>query len=114
KIGFKVHNQAHVPSIFIKGRHVYTDSTWQVTFEDKEWIDETGKVASGSGTIYQNAGSGNLNDPLAPPSQFRLSTTLHTPVSVSAEGNGKLYDFGKETFGYLTLRGVKGNGPVNI
>lgn len=114
KIGFKVHNQAHVPSIFIKGKHVYTDSTWQVTFEDKEWIDETGKVASGSGTIYQHAGSWNLNDPLAPPSQFRLHTTLHMPVSVSTEGNGRLYDFGKETFGYLTLRGVKGNGPVNI
>src|SRR5690606_23684701 len=60
------------------------------------------------------AGSWNLNDPLMPPSTFKLPTELHKPVSVSDAGRGKLYDFGKETFGFLRLRDVKGKGNIHI
>ena len=31
---------------------------------------------------------------------------------MAAEGN--VYDFGKETFGYAILKGIKGNGTINI
>ena len=114
KLNFKVHNQAHVPSIFVKGKYIFSDNTWKVTFEDKEWIDETGKASDGTGTVWAAAGSWNLDDPMIPPSVFKLNTTLQKPAGATDAGNGKLYDFGKETFGYLVLRNVKGKGRVHI
>ena len=88
KLNLKVWNQATPPALFIDGKTIKTDSTWLATYEDKLWIDENG-VAHGSGC-----------EELRPVSSKSITT------------NGTLYDFGKETFGYLTVKNLQ--GTVNV
>src|SRR5690349_20340512 len=114
KINVKVFNQANVPAIFIRGKKVVSDSSWLVTFEDKEWIDETGKTSDISATKWLNAGSWNFNDPKNLPSQFKLPTTPMRAVQVTKNGNSMLVDFGKETFGFARLHGITGSGKLNL
>lgn len=110
RINIKVHNQATPPALFISGKTVCTDSTWNVTFEDKEWIDESGKASDTSSTVYMSAGCWNFNTPEQRPSAFSLSRKRISPAST----DGCLYDFGCETFGYAVLKGIKGNGTIDI
>lgn len=102
KLNLKVWNQSTPPALFIEGKTIHTDATWLATFEDKIWIDENG-VAHGSG-IYVPAASWNFNSMETPPSSYHLITKEQRPVR---EKDG-LYDFGKETFGYLKVKGLKG------
>ena len=107
KLNIKVWNQATPPALFIDGKTIHTDSTWLVTYEDKLWIDENG-VAHGSG-IYVPAASWNFDSPDTPPSSFHLQCEERRPVSCSTTTTGgTLYDFGKEIFGYLKVRNLKG------
>ena len=107
KLNLKVWNQATPPALFIEGATIHTDSTWLATYEDKIWIDENG-IAHGSG-IYVPAASWNFDNIDTPPSQYRLERSEQRPVcSHSVTTNGTLYDFGKETFGYLKVKGLKG------
>ena len=39
------------PTIYVKGKTVNSDSSWRVTYEDKEWIDESGKASDTSASI---------------------------------------------------------------
>ena len=107
KLNIKVWNQATPPALFIDGKTIHTDSTWLVTYEDKLWIDENG-VAHGSG-IYVPAASWNFDSPDTPPSSFHLQCEERQPVSQhDIAKDGTLYDFGRETFGYLKVKGLKG------
>ena len=114
KVTIKVHNQAHVPSLMVQGETVNTSKDWLVTFEDKEWIDETGKASDASGTTYVKVGYWNFNDPENKPSAFKLPTRLEHAVSVTPHKDGKLIDFGVNTFGFLTLKDLKGKGQLEI
>lgn len=114
-VSIKVWNQATPPALFIQSESLPTDARWTVTYEDKIWIDENG-VAHGSG-IYLKPGSWDFDSPEARPSLFRLTCEPRKAVSCENVGNGGrsiLVDFGKETFGYLVLRGVKGRGQVDV
>ena len=102
KLNLKVWNQATPPALYIEGDTVNTDSSWQVTYEDKLWIDENG-VAHGSG-IYVPAASWCFDCIDSKPSDYRLERKELRPVACE---NG-LYDFGRETFGYLKIKGLKG------
>ena len=109
KLNLKVWNQATPPALFIDGENIHTDSTWLATYEDKLWIDENG-VANGSG-IYVPAASWNFNSPDTPPSSFRLEREERRPVSATTPDrspSGTLYDFGRETFGYLKIKNLQG------
>jgi len=114
KINIKVYNQANVPAVFVQGKTIVSDSSWLLTFEDKEWIDETGKTSDVSATKWLNAGSWNFNSPQQLPSQFKLPTKPLSAVNVSKTKQSILLDFGKETFGFIQLHGAKGNGTINI
>ncbi len=114
KLNIKVWNQATPPAIYIIGRTVHTDSTWRVTYEDKEWIDESGKASDTSATLYADAGCWNFNRIDSRPSRFKLSRTPQEAVSRKAVDGGVLYDFGKETFGYAVLKGVTGEGVIRL
>jgi len=114
KINIKVFNQANVPAIFVKGKTIVSDESWLVTFEDKEWIDETGKTSDISATKWLNAGSWNFNSPQQLPSQFKLPVTVQKAVSISKKSNTQLVDFGKETFGFIKLHGLKGKGNITL
>lgn len=113
-LNIKVHNQATVPAIYVSGKTIFSDQSWKVTYEDKEWIDESGKASDTSATTYMDASSWNFNDPAQLPSQFKLNTEPKNSVSVVPQTQGVLVDFGKETFGYVKLEQLKGNGKVNI
>lgn len=113
-VNVKVHNQAAPPAIYISGENVYTDNTWLVTFEDKEWIDESGKVSDTSATQWLEAGSWNFNSPKARPSQFKLALAPQDAVKTEKRKNGILVDFGKETFGYVKFHGLQGKGKLNL
>lgn len=114
KLSLKVYNQAHVPSIFVQGKTIVSDETWLTTFEDKEWIDASGKTSDKSGTTFVSAGSWNLNDPDQLPSQFKLPVIAQSAVKTEKINNGLLSDFGKETFGFIKVHGLKGKGRLSI
>lgn len=114
KINIKVFNQANVPAVFVKGKTIVSDASWLVTFEDKEWIDETGKTSDLSATKWVNAGSWNFNSPTQLPSQFTLPVKEQTAVSTVNGEHSMLVDFGKETMGFITLHGLKGKGKLSV
>ena len=107
RLSFKVWNQASPPALMVWGDTIRTDATWQTTYEDKIWLDENG-VAHGSG-IYVPVGSWCFDDPQVPPSRFQLERTEQAPVSKEEIGpRAALFDFGRETFGYLKLAMLTG------
>ena len=107
KLNIKVWNQATPPAIFIQGKTIVTDSSWLTTYEDKLWIDENG-IAHGSG-IYVPAASWCFDSPDTPPSSYQLERREVRPVSNDTiTANSTLYDFGRETFGYLKVSGLQG------
>ena len=107
KLNVKVWNQSTPPALFVNGETIYSDSSWLATYEDKLWIDENG-VAHGSG-IYVPAASWYFNSPDTPPSSFHLEREEKRPAcSYDVATNGTLYDFGRETFGYLKIKGLQG------
>ena len=110
RLNIKIWNQATPPALFIDGKTIKTDSSWLVTYEDKIWIDENG-VAHGSG-IYVPAASWNFDSIDTPPSGFQLERREQRPVSrrdtTTDSTGGTIYDFGRETFGYLKVMGLKG------
>lgn len=114
KINIKVFNQANVPAIYVKGKTIVSDASWLVTFEDKEWIDETGKASDLSATKWVNAGSGGFHSHKQLPSQFALPVKEQAAVSIEQGKNSMLVDFGKETFGFIKLQGLKGKGRLSV
>jgi hypothetical protein len=114
-LNIKVWNQATPPAVFINGKTIKSDNSWKVTYEDKEWIDESGKASDTSATIYMAAeGWAEFNAADKFPSKYKLEVTPLAAVKREKTANGELIDFGKETFGYLQLKGLTGNGKVNI
>jgi hypothetical protein len=115
RLNIKVYNQAYVPTIYVKGETFGSDETWKATFEDKEWIDESGKASdTSSGTTYMQAGRWDFNSPDTPPSKFKLAVTPMAAAKTEKKGKGELIDFGKETFGYVKFHQLKGKGQLNI
>jgi alpha-L-rhamnosidase len=114
KINIKVFNQANVPAIFVKGRTIVSDSSWLVTFEDKEWIDETGKTSDISATSWLKAGYWNFNSPVQLPSAFKLPVSKRSAISTTRGSRSLLVDFGKETIGFIKLHGLKGKGKLSL
>ena len=112
-LNIKVWNQTTPPALFVEGATVKSNSSWKVTFEDKEWIDESGKASDTSATIYAAAGSWNFTQEQRP-SQYKLCREPLKAVAVQEVEGGRLYDFGRETFGYAVLEGAKGCGEVAI
>ena len=114
-LNIKVWNQATPPAIFIKGKTVFSDNSWKVTYEDKEWIDESGKASDNSATIYMDAGGWADFDAVDKlPSLYKLATEEHKAVAVTNVQGGQLIDFGKETFGFLRFHALSGKGKINI
>ena len=113
-IEMKVFCQDSVPAIYVKGRRLVSDASWQVTYEDKEWIDATGKVSDKSGTVWMSAACGNFHDPASPPCRWRLATEPWPAIKTEKRDHSVLVDFGKETFGYVRLHGLRGKGKIAL
>lgn len=113
KINIKIHNPSTPPALFIEGETINTDSTWLATYEDKIWIDENG-IAHGSG-IYVPAAQWMFNSADTPPSKYQLCRKHCEHINYESINNkGILYDFGKETFGYLKFSDIRGVGNLYI
>ena len=63
EISIKVFNQATVPTIFVHGKQLVSDSTWMVTYDDKQWLNETGQGSGSLGAEWRPADHWNFNDP---------------------------------------------------
>lgn len=113
-LNIKINNLEKVPALFVKGKTVNSGPLWKATFEDKEWIDDSGKTSDKSGTVYVQAGSWNFNTPEALPSAHKLATTPMKPVGKQVAGKGILIDFGKETMGFPVFSEINGNGLIKI
>ncbi|MBF9221227.1 alpha-rhamnosidase [Hymenobacter sp. BT662] len=114
RINLKVYNQATPPAVFVRGKTIASDASWLVTYEDKEWIDASGKTSDQSGTTWLQAGAWNFDSPEARPSVFKLPTEVRRAVRMERNGQGMVVDFGRETFGYIKLHGVRGKGQVAV
>ena len=110
-LSIKIHHLVSPPALYIEGNTVVSDGSWQVTYEDKIWIDEHG-TAHGSG-VYRYAARWNFNDIHHGPSTYHLPRTYIHGKTIPY-GRGTITDFGKETMGFLILHGIKGEGMVNI
>ena len=110
----KVYNQQKTPSLFVKGNSVGTDDSWEVTYEDKEWIDASGRTSGESGTQWDQVGHWNFNSMDEIPSEFSLETKPKKAVKITSHKKGYLVDFGEETFGFVKLHGLQGKGDVNV
>jgi len=107
-IEIKIQNSVRPPSVWVKGPHLVSDSTWN----------------AGWTTIWDKAddvpcdSSSRFTDPSTPPGLAKLPTCEVKPArSVPVEGNGNVLvaaDFGKESYGYLRLHDVKGRGVVKV
>jgi alpha-L-rhamnosidase len=114
RLSLKVYNQANVPAIFVEAPHLVSDTSWLLTYEDKEWIDASGKTSDVSATKYQKAGSWNFTDPNVLPSTYHLPVEPQKAVSINKKDHSTFVDFGKETFGYIKLENIKGKGNVHF
>jgi len=97
-IRIHVANFQTVPSMLFQSKSIPSDDTWDVVYN--------GNAIHAS--VY------NSSNPSTPPSSFRLQTKPMKAQSVVKEANYTLYDFGKNTFGFPILEGLKGNGKVYL
>ncbi|HVW13459.1 MAG TPA: alpha-L-rhamnosidase C-terminal domain-containing protein [Mucilaginibacter sp.] len=114
RISLKVYNDTGVPAIYLKSAHLASDTSWLVTYEDKEWIDASGKTSDVSATKYLHAASWDFTDPAMLPSKYHLPVEPEKAAKIERKGHSLFVDFGKETFGYLKLNGMKGSGTVSV
>jgi SSS family transporter len=106
----KVYNQSSPPTIHVQGRQLVSDTSWQVTYEDKEWIDASGKASDKSGTVWLPAETLPGDDP----AHWQLTREPHAPEHIEKTAHGMLIDFGKESFGYVDLHGLRGKGQLSL
>ncbi len=104
-IEIRVQNGHRPPSVWVRGPHLVSDSTWNAGLTTP-W-DTTEDVPCDS--------SARFTDPATPPGLSRLPVVEKAAVwSKAYKGNHVIADFGEETYGYLRLRDVKGAGAVKI
>ena len=99
----RVYSQSRPPALYVNGPTLKTDSTWEADWRmEAAWQPGTAPLpAEASGPL--------------PPSQCTLATRPAEPVAQQTiRGNHLLADFGRETFGFLRLKNVKGHGRIRI
>ncbi len=96
----RVYNAAHPPAIRFEGETVKSGKGWTVRWSKHESVG----VATADDCVK----------PEEKPSVFRMALTPQNPVRETRDGNGVLADFGRETFGFVILKGIEGKGTVRI
>ena len=100
----RVYSQGRPPALYMDGPTIKTDSSWLA--------DWRMAAAWQKGAVSPPAECGRAG---ARPSQFALATRPAEPVSQRRiRGDHLFADFGRETFGFLRLRDVKGRGRIRI
>ena len=96
----EVANPSRCPALFVQGETVVSDDSWQVSH-----LQTVG---------YVQVGCGGFLDPASPPGDFHLATTPLKPQSMQRQPGSLLVDFGKETFGFIQLHDIHGEGTVRL
>jgi alpha-L-rhamnosidase len=99
QLSINVVNYDSLPSIFIKGKTVNSDSSWLVTAYNGKDLP---------------VGYDQFNSANETPFHFPFYYQEIAPASIVKTEKGFLIDFGKEEFGYLKLRQLKGAGSVDV
>ncbi|QJD84299.1 alpha-L-rhamnosidase-related protein [Cohnella herbarum] len=88
------------PAIFLQGQSFVSDSEWKVTANNHRIV---------------TAASLNFQDPMRPPSSHKLAVEPIVPTAATLlDKSSTLIDFGKETFGYVRLHGIRGQGQIGL
>jgi alpha-L-rhamnosidase len=99
EITVSVYNDMDVPALFIEGDTVRTDSSWEVTSYQNDWMP---------------AASWTFDSPDNRPSRFRLAVTPQEPAAEEIRDGHPLLDFGRETLGYLRFHNLTGFGNIRV
>ncbi|OXM14778.1 family 78 glycoside hydrolase catalytic domain [Paenibacillus herberti] len=94
-----VFNDVEAPALFIDGVNIRSDSAWEVTSYQNDWL---------------TPGSWTFDSADNRPSQFRLAVTPQEPALQEVRDGHILLDFGRETFGFLRFHGLAGSGDVTV
>ncbi len=97
-----VFNSERPPALRVSGKNVFSDASWRAAWcrGDDTCAEEIGSLAS---------------DDTLPPGKQKLNVKHVEPVKTWKDSKGRLFaDFGRETYGFLKLRGVKGEGVLKI
>lgn len=92
EIVVSVYNANGLPTIKAEGESILSDSTWKVSCNDHNF------VAAACDEAFLRE---------CTPNTFRLPDVAVTPVRVAEIGGRTIYDFGKEMFGRIYMKGVK-------
>jgi alpha-L-rhamnosidase len=96
----EVHHLIRVPSLFVQGETLVSDASWEVS---QHYFGG-----------FVKAGSGGFTDRAVSPANFRLETMPIEPVTVESGDRSLFLDFGRQTFGYIRLHDVAGQGKVRL
>ena len=112
----RVYSQGRPPALYMNGPTVRTDSSWKADWRmsaawQKGVISPPAECGSAGRLAPPTAcGGGEMR-----PSRFMLAVRHAEPVSQKRILGGHVFaDFGRETFGFLRLKGVKGKGRIRI
>ena len=95
----RVYNDARPPAIRVKGRLFASDVTWRAGWN--RFDDVAVETVEGEGDT--------------PPGLVKFPVKPMEPVKTWRDDKGRLFaDFGRETYGYLKLRDVRGKGALKI
>ena len=96
----EVFNRETFPSIFIDNKYCFTDETWAAGLFERKVLPAACEPAFCS----------EKDDPAVFPFRYRPLT----PVATEHINNGVLYDFGKETFGIVTIARLSKTDDVRL
>ena len=95
----RVYNDARPPSIRVKGHLFASDDTWRASWNRADDV-----------AVETMTGDGDT-----PPGLVKFPVKPMEPVKAWRDEKGRLFaDFGRETYGYLKLRDVRGKGALKI
>ncbi len=103
-ITITVQNSARPPAVWVKGPTIVSDTSWRTS-----WIKDDDPEALPAET------SKTFSNPSVPPGLAKLPVREKPPKWVKPyKGNHVIADFGEETYGYLRLKDIRGNGAVKV
>ena len=109
----RVYSQGKPPALYLDGPTIRTDSSWKADWRmAAAWQPGMVSPPAECGRAALCRGLGRDE---ARPSQFTLATRSAEPVAQRRiRGDHLFADFGREIFGFLKLKGVKGKGRIRV
>lgn len=105
---------ANPPAIFVKGATIMSNSSWMASPVEQMRATRNMRHPALTSPYSLPAGSGGMDDHTVKPSSFRLETRQQAFASTEKVAGGTLYDFGRETFGFVMFKNLTGRGKMTI